>query len=208
MAFRRWSAAGLPVSTEVPTPIPACSPSTWRRQSDHRCAGDACGVSDPAIAKLDVRDVDEWIAESSSPTARISAAQGRIPGAKWLEWYRMMKPTAEGPRFKSSAEILAECRRSASVRKRRSISIASKASRLEHFPGAERGRVKDVGCISARGMSGRVTRLPIKRPSGRFRQLRGRTIMLDTACDSGPQPGFTHLRHDRLSCIAARKARA
>jgi thiosulfate/3-mercaptopyruvate sulfurtransferase len=35
--------------------------------------------------------------------------KGRIPGAVWLEWYRMMKPTAEGPRFKSKNEILAEC---------------------------------------------------------------------------------------------------
>jgi len=34
---------------------------------------------------------------------------GRIPGAVWIEWYRMMKPTSEGPRFKSKNEILAEC---------------------------------------------------------------------------------------------------
>ena len=35
--------------------------------------------------------------------------EGHLPGAVWLEWYRMMKPTAEGPRFKSKNEILAEC---------------------------------------------------------------------------------------------------
>ncbi len=64
----------------------------------------------PSIALLDVRDVDEWIGESSSPYGKdFCPRKGRIPGAVWLEWYRMMKPTAEGPRFKSSEEILAEC---------------------------------------------------------------------------------------------------
>jgi thiosulfate/3-mercaptopyruvate sulfurtransferase len=59
---------------------------------------------------LDVRDIDEWIGESSSPYGKdFCPRKGRIPGAVWLEWYRMMKPTAEGPRFKSKNEILAEC---------------------------------------------------------------------------------------------------
>ena len=44
--------------------------------------------------KLDVRDVDEWIAESSSPHGKdFCPRKGRIPGAVWIEWYRMMKPT-------------------------------------------------------------------------------------------------------------------
>jgi thiosulfate/3-mercaptopyruvate sulfurtransferase len=64
----------------------------------------------PGIALLDVRDVDEWIGDSSSPYGKdFCPRKGRIPGAVWLEWYRMMKPTAEGPRFKSKDEILAEC---------------------------------------------------------------------------------------------------
>src|SRR5258708_5379357 len=64
----------------------------------------------PGVALLDVRDVDEWIGDSSSPYGKdFCPRKGRIPGAVWLEWYRMMKPTAEGPRFKSRDEILAEC---------------------------------------------------------------------------------------------------
>jgi thiosulfate/3-mercaptopyruvate sulfurtransferase len=67
-------------------------------------------VDKPGIAILDVRDIDEWIGESSSPYGKdFCPRKGRIPGAVWLEWYRMMKPTAEGPRFKSKNEILAEC---------------------------------------------------------------------------------------------------
>src|SRR5665647_2025860 len=48
--------------------------------------------------------------QKSSPYGKdFCPRKGRIPGAVWLEWYRMMKPTAEGPRFKSKEEILAEC---------------------------------------------------------------------------------------------------
>ena len=67
-------------------------------------------LSDPGIIKLDVRDVDEWIGERSSPYGKdYCPRKGRIPGAKWIEWYRMMKPTPAGQRFKSREEILAEC---------------------------------------------------------------------------------------------------
>ena len=67
-------------------------------------------AKDPRTVKLDVRDVDEWIAESSSPYGKdFCPRKGRIPGAVWIEWYRMMKPTPTGPMFKSRAEILAEC---------------------------------------------------------------------------------------------------
>src|SRR5260221_3575768 len=67
-------------------------------------------VADPNIVKLDTRDVDEWIGDSSSPYGKdFCPRKGRIPGAVWLEWYRMMKPTPSGPMFKSREEILAEC---------------------------------------------------------------------------------------------------
>ena len=67
-------------------------------------------VKDAAVVKLDVRDIDEWIAESSSPYGKdFCPRKGRIPGAKWLEWYRMMKPTPSGPMLKSKEEVLAEC---------------------------------------------------------------------------------------------------
>jgi thiosulfate/3-mercaptopyruvate sulfurtransferase len=57
-----------------------------------------------------VRDVDEWIGESSSPYGKdFCPRKGRIPGAVWIEWYRMMKPTPTGPMLKSRDEILAEC---------------------------------------------------------------------------------------------------
>ena len=47
---------------------------------------------------------------SSSPYGKdFCSRKGRIPGARWIEWYRMMKPTPNGPLMKSGEEILAEC---------------------------------------------------------------------------------------------------
>ncbi|RZJ20368.1 MAG: sulfurtransferase, partial [Haliea sp.] len=62
------------------------------------------------VALLDVRDIDEWTGESSSPYGKdFAPRKGRLPGAKWIEWYRFMKPSAQGPVFKSPLEVQAEC---------------------------------------------------------------------------------------------------
>ena len=107
-----WIKAGLPLSTEAATPTPATFP-------DNVTPGDViidkdemlASLDDPAIVKLDVRDIDEWIGESSSPYGKdFCPRKGRLPNAKWIEWYRMMKPTAAGPMFKSPEEVRAECR--------------------------------------------------------------------------------------------------
>jgi thiosulfate/3-mercaptopyruvate sulfurtransferase len=109
--FDAWAAAKLPVTADVPSPTPAAFPIVPEAGSiliDYKAVLATLGK--PDIALLDVRDVDEWIGDSSSPYGKdFCPRKGRIPGAVWLEWYRMMKPTPEGPRFKSSAEILAEC---------------------------------------------------------------------------------------------------
>ncbi len=109
--FAAWTAADLPASTEVPTPAAATfpiDPAAADILIDAKTMLAALGK--PEVALLDVRDIDEWIAESSSPYGKdFCPRKGRIPGARWLEWYRMMKPSAEGPRFKSESEILAEC---------------------------------------------------------------------------------------------------
>src|SRR5271169_6042513 len=109
--YAAWTAAGLPTTTEVPTPQPktfTLDPKAASILVDLQAMKAA--VADPNQVKLDTRDVDEWIADSSSPYGKdFCPRKGRIPGAVWIEWYRMMKPSAAGPMFKSPAEILAEC---------------------------------------------------------------------------------------------------
>lgn len=109
--YAAWTAAGLPTTTDVPAPKVASfavDPKAASILVDLQ--GMKAAVADPNIVKLDTRDVDEWIADSSSPYGKdFCPRKGRIPGAVWIEWYRMMKPTSAGPMFKSTPEILAEC---------------------------------------------------------------------------------------------------
>jgi len=109
--YAAWVAAGLPTTTEVPTPAPKAFPLDAGAMGILvDLASMKAAVADPNIVKLDTRDVDEWIADSSSPYGKdFCPRKGRIPGAVWIEWYRMMKPSPEGPMFKSREEILAEC---------------------------------------------------------------------------------------------------
>jgi thiosulfate/3-mercaptopyruvate sulfurtransferase len=106
-----WRAAGLPTTTEVPTPSPKTFPVVDTGQDIIINAQTMLeALKDDDVVKMDVRDVDEWVGTSSSPYGPdFAPRKGRIPGARWLEWYRMMKPTAAGPMFKSKDEILAEC---------------------------------------------------------------------------------------------------
>lgn len=106
-----WHHAGLSISSDSSPPAEKTFPvgRTGEKIIVDLPAMKAA-IEDPGIVKLDVRDVDEWIGESSSPYGRdYCPRKGRIPGARWIEWYRMMKPTPAGQRFKSREEILAEC---------------------------------------------------------------------------------------------------
>ena len=108
--FVAWKAAGLPATTE-PTVAAAKDFPLSSTGAEMMIDRDAmlAAVADENIVKLDVRDVDEWVGTSSSPYGPdFCPRKGRIPGAKWLEWYRMMKPTAAGPVFKAPNEIMAE----------------------------------------------------------------------------------------------------
>ena len=106
-----WKAAGLPTSNEPSMGKPAQFPLSdagLHMMLDRDAMLAALG--DEGTVKLDVRDVDEWIGTSSSPYGPdFCPRKGRIPGARWIEWYRLMKPSAAGPVFKSKQEILAEC---------------------------------------------------------------------------------------------------
>jgi thiosulfate/3-mercaptopyruvate sulfurtransferase len=109
--FSAWTAEGKPVTDAATVPVPKTFPvdpaaaSLFVDLEDMKAA-----VADEAVVKLDTRDVDEWVGTSSSPYGKdFCPRKGRIPGARWIEWYRMMKPTPAGKMLKAKEEILAEC---------------------------------------------------------------------------------------------------
>ncbi|GAC1340063.1 MAG: sulfurtransferase [Acetobacteraceae bacterium] len=109
--LQAWKAAGLPLSVEAATPTPRPFPRSEEGAAlmlDREAVKAALG--DESIVLLDVRDVDEWVGTSSSPYGPdFCPRKGRIPGARWIEWYRLMKPSALGPVFKAPDEVMAEC---------------------------------------------------------------------------------------------------
>ncbi len=108
--FSAWKAQGLPVSTEAATPTPATFPADLAMSDVMLTKEDVAAALNTKVALLDVRDIDEWTGESSSPYGKdFAPRKGRLPGAKWIEWYRFMKPSAQGPVFKSPLEVQAEC---------------------------------------------------------------------------------------------------
>ncbi len=109
--YSAWLKSGLPASTEPVSPTPATFPMPEAPASMMVTKDEMLAALDGSVVLLDVRDVDEWIGESSSPYGKdFAPRKGRIPGARWIEWYRFMKPSAIGPVFKSPDEVLAECK--------------------------------------------------------------------------------------------------
>ena len=111
--YSAWKASGMATSTDAVPPTPATFPElpladVMLTRDDVLAA--VLDKSGSAPVLLDVRDIDEWIGDSSSPYGRdFAPRKGRIPGAKWLEWYRFMKPSGMGPMIKSPDEVKAEC---------------------------------------------------------------------------------------------------
>ena len=82
--FEAWTAAEMPVSSDAVAPEPKTFPSSETGMSLMMGVEDMlAAVKDESVVKLDVRDIDEWIAESSSPYGKdFCPRKGRIPGAK------------------------------------------------------------------------------------------------------------------------------
>ena len=108
--FSAWKATGLPVSTDAATPTAATFPADLQSADVMLTKDEVAAALHTDIKLLDVRDIDEWTGESSSPYGKdFAPRKGRLPGAKWIEWYRFMKPSSAGPVFKSPLEVQAEC---------------------------------------------------------------------------------------------------
>lgn len=108
--FQAWKSAGLEV-TDVTAPVtphrftPRIDPALMLTSQDVLGA-----LNDPLIVKLDVRDRDEWLGESSSPYGKdFAPRKGRIPGAVWIEWYRLMRSDAGIPMFLPPEEVRQVC---------------------------------------------------------------------------------------------------
>ena len=105
--YKAWQKANIPTTAEVPTPTPKSFPLLVNSEIMVTKEEMLKSLDDPNIIKLDVRDRDEWMGLSSSPYGKdFCPRKGRIPGAVWIEWYEMMVPNSDIPKFLPSEEIL------------------------------------------------------------------------------------------------------
>ncbi len=110
--YRAWLKAGLPVTMDIPTPEPRVFPLRPAFDAFMATKEDVLtALSQPGTVILDVRDRDEWEGVSSSPYGvDYCPRKGRLPGAVWIEWYRLMEER-EGTvaLFRPAAAIRAAC---------------------------------------------------------------------------------------------------
>lgn len=108
--YQGYVLAELPISTEACTAVPAKFPDNLTENdvmADYKQVLSSLGTD---TVLLDVRDVVEWIGESSSPYGvDFAPRKGKLPDARWIEWYRFMKPSNQGAVMKSPSEVKAEC---------------------------------------------------------------------------------------------------
>lgn len=106
--YRAWTEAGLAVSREAVEPRTATFPLSDASASVMVNAEQMqAALENPDIVILDVRDRDEWQGLSSSPYGvDFCPRKGRLPGAVWVEWYRLMdEPPTGAPMFRSAEQI-------------------------------------------------------------------------------------------------------
>jgi thiosulfate/3-mercaptopyruvate sulfurtransferase len=108
----QWVKDELPLTAEVAAYPPVKIVPEYNRDFfvDKQEMKDA--LANPWIKILDNRDADEWRGESSSPYgADFAPRKGRLPGARWIEWYDFMQSGDDIPHFHSPEKIRAICAR-------------------------------------------------------------------------------------------------
>ena len=103
-----WKAAGLPTDHSA-VPVTRSDFKVTVDNSILATMEDVlAAIDDDSVILLDNRDAREWFAEGSSPYdadgVDFSPRRGRIPSARWVEWYELMD-SSDIPTFKSASEI-------------------------------------------------------------------------------------------------------
>jgi thiosulfate/3-mercaptopyruvate sulfurtransferase len=105
-----WRGAGFPVTTEPSDLAPSTFQPRLRREFLATLDDMVAVLDDPNVKLLDNRDEEEWRGMSSSPYGvHFAPRKGRIPGARWVEWYEFMTTDLEIPTFKSAEAVRSIC---------------------------------------------------------------------------------------------------
>jgi thiosulfate/3-mercaptopyruvate sulfurtransferase len=106
----QWQAEGLPLTDRIESyPATVITPEYDRSLFVDK-ADMLAALENPQVKILDNRDGDEWRGESSSPYgADFAPRRGRLPGARWIEWYNFMSADDGIPHFLPADRTRALC---------------------------------------------------------------------------------------------------
>ncbi|MBI9045519.1 MAG: sulfurtransferase [Anaerolineaceae bacterium] len=108
--FRAWRHLNYPLSSEKIDRSPSDYQIIVNTEEMLTAQDVLAGIDDPNVILLDCRDRAEWVGGSSSPYGvDYCPRRGYIPGAIWIEWYRMMVHETSIPWFAETDEILRVC---------------------------------------------------------------------------------------------------
>lgn len=111
--LERWQLDGYAVSSEESVVEPAVFEPAIRHNTLATVDDMIAALSDPNIKLLDNRDKEEWLGIVSSPveyyTDDFLPRRGRIPGARWVEWYNFMEDHEGYIRFRPPDQIRGLC---------------------------------------------------------------------------------------------------
>lgn len=108
--YQAWTRRGLPVTSELPAVKPSVFNPSVTPGHIIDCAEMYALIGNPEMALVDCRDYAEWLGANSSPYGYdYCPRKGRIPGAKWLEWYRLMEHRDGAAWFRSADAIREVC---------------------------------------------------------------------------------------------------
>jgi thiosulfate/3-mercaptopyruvate sulfurtransferase len=109
----RWKAEGFPLDTISVEPLPSRFIASVKRNGMATVDDVMQSLEHTEIKLLDNRDKAEWLGLSSSPSGYYPVdflpRNGRIPGARWIEWHNFMETTKGIKHFKSPEKILSIC---------------------------------------------------------------------------------------------------
>jgi thiosulfate/3-mercaptopyruvate sulfurtransferase len=110
--WEAWVKAGFPSTKEVETPKEGTFKAQWNDEIYFSKDDVLKILKNPNVVLVDVRDEDEWKAESSSPYGKdFVPRKGRIPGAIHLMWKNLMTLDKDGLTvLKEPQEIEQVCR--------------------------------------------------------------------------------------------------
>jgi thiosulfate/3-mercaptopyruvate sulfurtransferase len=105
-----WVKAGYPVSEELPNSVEGSFTVNWNDELWADKSNVVHALKDENVILVDVRDDEEWRAETSSPYGKDFAPRmGRIPKAVHLNWKELMYVEDNITHLRSGSEVSKIC---------------------------------------------------------------------------------------------------